>query len=175
MIVYILKDDKTLDFVYNCPPDVMEKGKYLLPSIPYSTIAPPSTNANEAAIFKDGKWKIVPDFRGLTYFLNGIQYKIEELGETIPENANILPEPVNQNSSSELVVSPWQIRQALNELGLRQQVENLVKSTTDQNIKDGWEFATEWREFHPFVQSLGSKLNLTKSQIHVIFVLAKEK
>lgn len=174
MIVYILTEDNTLDFVYNCPPDVMELGKFLLPSIPYATVPPPECGENEIAVYQNNSWSIKPDFRGHSYWLNGVQYHIASINETIPEGATdgTIP-PVQENS--EIVVTPWQIRQVINQLGLRSRVEDLIKTTSNQDIKDGWEYVTEWKEFHPVVTEMAAQLGLTSEEIHAIFVLAKEK
>jgi hypothetical protein len=83
-----------------------------------------------------------------------------------PEPADVIPEPV-------IEVSPWQIRKALNTLGLRQTVEDAVAASNDITLKDGWEFATSIVETDPFVVSLGSALNKTTEELHQIFVLAK--
>lgn len=174
MLAYILKKDNSLDFIYNCPPDIMEEDKFLLPSIPYTLIPPPQTISNKIAIFETDKWVVKDDYRGAVYWINNVGYRISNIGETIPSNATLYVAPP-EIKSDEIVVSPWQIRQALNELNLRTQVENLVKSTSNIDIKDGWEFATEWKEFHPVIQSMGQELGLTSTQIHAIFVLAKSK
>lgn len=94
---------------------------------------------------------------------------------TYEEVAAHLNPPQPEQIQSEIVVTPWQIRQAMNELGLRSQIETLVHNTTNQDIKDGWEYATEWREHNTFVRLLGQQLGLTESQIHAIFLLASEK
>ena len=75
----------------------------------------------------------------------------------------------------ELIISPWQLRKALNQLGFRDTVENLVAaSTTPKDIKDGWEFASEWKEFDPTLKTMATTLGLTTSDIHSIFVIASE-
>lgn len=117
------------------------------------------------------------------YLENTTKYWIVDSGELpaspqenwILSQTGVLTENPQVSKVFEIVVTPWQIRQALNELGLRAQVENLVKTTTNQDIKDGWEFATEWREFNPIIAEIASQLHLTQSQIHAIFVLAKQK
>lgn len=85
--------------------------------------------------------------------------------------------PVEQlvPTTVELVVTPWQLRQALNELNLRSQIDTFIKTTTNQDIKDGWEYATEWREFNPLVRSICEGLGITETQIHTIFLVAKQK
>ncbi|MEN6629999.1 MAG: hypothetical protein ABFC42_10165 [Sulfuricella sp.] len=54
--------------------------------------------------------------------------------------------------------SPWQIRKALNSLGLRQAVEDAVATSADQALKDGWGFASEFRSDDPFVILMGATL-----------------
>lgn len=61
--------------------------------------------------------------------------------------------------------SPWQIRKALNDVGLRQQVEDAVAASGDIMIKDGWEFATEFRSDDQFVLAMGGLINLDASSI----------
>ena len=71
-----------------------------------------------------------------------------------PEPADPLPPPT-------YTCSPWQIRKALNQLGIRDAVEQAVSSATGdgaQTLKDGWEFATEFRSDDPFVISMGASL-----------------
>lgn len=82
------------------------------------------------------------------------------------------PEPM-------LVASPWQIRKALNHFGIRDQVEAHI-ANADQDTKDAWEWATEFREDNPFVSAavvaLAPTLNMTEAEAeafkHQIFTLA---
>lgn len=60
--------------------------------------------------------------------------------------------------------TPWQIRKALIALGLREQVELMIKTSDDINLKDGWEFATEFRSDDPFVISMGTALGKTEKE-----------
>ena len=61
--------------------------------------------------------------------------------------------------------SPWQIRKALNAANLRDAVETAVANSNDINLKDGWEFATEFRSDDPFVIAMGSAIELDETQI----------
>lgn len=74
-----------------------------------------------------------------------------------PEPADPLPPPV-------YICSPWQIRKALNALDLRQQVEDNVVASNNQTLKDGWEFATEFRSDDPFVIAMGDSLGKTPEE-----------
>ena len=68
--------------------------------------------------------------------------------------------------------NPWQIRKVLNQLGLRQAVEDAVAASTDQTMKDGWEFATEFRSDDPFVIGMGAALGKTQTEIDQLIQLA---
>lgn len=72
-----------------------------------------------------------------------------------------------------LSVTPWQIRKALNAIGLRESVEAAVAASADITVKDGWEFATEFREDDVFVISLGAAMGKTSAEMHGVFLLAK--
>lgn len=76
------------------------------------------------------------------------------LGEgNTPEPADSLPPEVTS-------CTPWQIRKHLNATGQRQLVEDAVAASTDITLKDGWEFANEFRSDDPFVLSMGALLGL---------------
>ena len=60
--------------------------------------------------------------------------------------------------------TPWQIRKALNAQGLRSAAESAVAASTEQALKDGWEFATEFRSDDPFVIAMGSALGKTAEE-----------
>ena len=68
------------------------------------------------------------------------------------------PEPADPQPSPVYSCTPWQIRKALNAQGLRSAVEAAVSAGTDQALKDGWEYATEFRSDDPFVISMGAAL-----------------
>ena len=81
-----------------------------------------------------------------------------------------LPEYVSP-VEPEIVVSPWQIRKALNATGLRDAVEAAV-AQADQATQDAWQYATEFREFDPLVLALGAGLGKTPEEMHALFELA---
>ena len=74
------------------------------------------------------------------------------------------PEPADPLPSVTYSCSPWQIRKALNAQGVRKAVEDAVAASTDQELKDGWEFATEFRSDDPFVISMGAALGKTAEE-----------
>lgn len=68
-------------------------------------------------------------------------------------------------------VSPRQIRQALTAANLRAQVEAAV-SAGDQDLKDWWEFATQFERNHPMVIGMADGLGVTEQQLDDLFLLA---
>lgn len=74
------------------------------------------------------------------------------------------PEPADPLPPVVYSCTPWQIRKALNAQGLRAAAESAVAASTDQALKDGWEFATEFRSDDPFVVSTGAALGKTAEE-----------
>jgi hypothetical protein len=69
------------------------------------------------------------------------------------------------------IVSPRQIRQALTATGLRTGVEAAV-AAGDQDLKDWWEFATQFEQDHPMVTGMATALGVTAQQLDDLFALA---
>lgn len=82
-----------------------------------------------------------------------------------PEPADPLPPPV-------YTCSPWQMRKALNAMDLRQAVEDAVAASTDIVLKDGWEYATEFRSDDPFVLTMGTALGKTDAETAELILYA---
>lgn len=81
------------------------------------------------------------------------------------------PDPADVVASPVPVVSAWQIRKALNQLALRDSVEQAV-AQSDQDTRDAWEYATEFKRDHPMVVSLGTALGKTPEELDTLFALA---
>lgn len=87
---------------------------------------------------------------------------------------NVLGPPVPHPGLSQeprLVATPWQVRKALNQLGLRDAVESYV-SGSSQGAKDAWEFATQFERDHPFIVACGEALGKSDAEIDALFQLA---
>jgi hypothetical protein len=69
-------------------------------------------------------------------------------------------------------VSAWQLRKALNQLGLRAAVEAAVTASTNQDIKDGWEYAGTFNSDDPLVTPMGTALGQAPAQMYSLFELA---
>ena len=70
--------------------------------------------------------------------------------------------------------TPWQIRKALNNQGLRQQVEDAVTQSDNIELKDGWEFATEFRSDDPFVLAMGASIGKSEEETRQLIEYASE-
>lgn len=68
-------------------------------------------------------------------------------------------------------VTPRQIRQALNSLGLRSSVEAAV-AAGNQDLKDWWEFSTYFGRTHPVVISMGQSLGQSEQDMDDLWELA---
>jgi len=68
-------------------------------------------------------------------------------------------------------VSPWQIRKALNALGLRDAVEKAV-AASDITTQDAWNHATEFRRDDVLVEGVGKALNKSDEELDNLFILA---
>lgn len=84
--------------------------------------------------------------------------------------ANIQPAPPAPAPS--ISVTPYQIREALNMLGLRAAVESAVAAGS-QSLKDKWQFAQEFKRDNPTVIELGLALGKTDAEMDALFQLAE--
>lgn len=70
----------------------LEPGVFLLPAFA-TLLAPPVAGAQQAAVWRNGAWMLVPDHRGETYWAGrGQPVRITEL-EVLPDPAWIAEEP----------------------------------------------------------------------------------
>lgn len=70
-------------------------------------------------------------------------------------------------------VSSWQIRAALSATGLRSAVETAVQNSTNQSLKDGWEYSTSFSSDHPLTLGLGAELDQDETAMYNLFLLAE--
>lgn len=68
-------------------PSPLEDGVYLYPA--YTTdVAPPNADDHQSAVYQDGAWTLVPDWRGHTYWLSdGTEHTIDEINVSPPADA----------------------------------------------------------------------------------------
>ena len=70
-----------------------------------------------------------------------------------------------------LVATKIKFRAALNQLGLRDQIEAAVAAAS-QDVKDAWLLADYYSTDDPMVIALGQGLNKTEAEIRAVFELA---
>ena len=83
-----------------------------------------------------------------------------------------VPEPETMLAPVTPSVDAWQIRTALNQIGLRDQVEAAIAASTDIYLKDAWEYAPSFKRDHPLVISMGLALGKTEEELDALFSLA---
>jgi hypothetical protein len=74
------------------------------------------------------------------------------------------PEPADPEPAKSYSCSAWQIRKALNNQNLRQAVEDAVLASTDQDLKDGWNFAGSFDSNNPFVLAMGQAIGKSEQE-----------
>ena len=76
------------------------------------------------------------------------------------------------NDELPIEVDAFQLREALNQLGLRSTIESLVAQGS-QTLKDMWEYKTAYHSDHPEVAAMGSAIGKTAAEVRQIFELAR--
>lgn len=139
------------------------------------------------ALGMGGTWQNVEDHRGERWFdEDGAEHTIHELGPVPFRLVSQTPPPsplhrwtngawgVPPMDVSAIRVKPWPLCMALNQLGLRQQVEAAIAESNDQDVKDAWVRASEFARSHPLVIGFGPMLNKSPAEIDQVFLLAYE-
>lgn len=70
-----------------------------------------------------------------------------------------------------MLAPAWAIRRAMSQQGLRTIVEAAI-AVADDDTKDMWEYAVNFKRLHPMVVSLGAALGKTELEIDALFDLA---
>jgi hypothetical protein len=109
--------------------------------------------------------------------VNG-NYQGIDPGQPIPEGAVVVSEAEFVSHATAIAIgpltcTPFQIRAALTKLNLRASVEAAVSASTDQSVKDAWQYAQQFIENDPFIVSMATQLGQTSDQIHQLFQLAQ--
>ena len=71
-----------------------------------------------------------------------------------------------------IIVTPWQIRKALNATGLRESVESAV-AAADTTTKDAWQYATSFVRTEPLLDGMAKAMGKTDAEIDALFELAE--
>lgn len=112
MKVYILEEKDgfmVLSFEYVVPIDPLSEGDLLFPAVPYMRSAPSSVPDRHIQVAlnpgtENERWEAVVDLRGTSYWVDGVPYVIQKIGEEVPEGAS-LTQPVAIPSKQELLNS----------------------------------------------------------------------
>lgn len=92
-------------------------------------------------------------------------------GEIVDADTITWPEPPAPPQPIPESVTPRQIRQAMTRAGLRTTVEAAI-AAADQDTKDWYEFATDFRRDHPMVAALAATLNVPDADLDNLWILA---
>lgn len=68
----------------------------------------PEVGPNELATVVDGQWKLVPDYRGTTYVLNGVQTTITDPGVVVPVGATVVASTSVADAQCKLLEAAYQ-------------------------------------------------------------------
>lgn len=98
--------------------------------------------------------------------IDGGKWAVYVEGDELPQAA---PAPVAFPP-----ITAWRLRQVLNAAGLRQAVENAVSASGNQDLIDGWEYATEYERYHPLIVSMGAALGLDAAALDTLWAQAVE-
>lgn len=67
-------------------------------------------------------------------------------------------------------ISPRQFRQALNHFGFRQRVDSAVAASNDQDLKDWYEYTSEFQRHHPKVLTMAAALSFNDDQLDQVWI-----
>ena len=81
------------------------------------------------------------------------------------------PEPADPIIEPPLVCDAYQIREASNRMGLRNQIEAAVAQGS-QSLKDAWEYRTQFESNHPLVYEIALAIDKTDADVQALFALA---
>lgn len=108
------------------------------------------------------------------YELDGSQDHL--IGDKIAMTAEEVEVHINPPAVATIpqVITPLQARLALNEMLLRQAVEDAMLTAT-QDVKDFYEFALEWKRDNVQLLEMATSLGMDNEAIDNFFVLASGK
>lgn len=158
-------------------PDPTSEGSWLIPAHATS-VAPPAAQSGLAAVFSGASWSMVADHRGETWWLTTQQYNdvpglvINSLGDPAAADLTQTEPPAPPVVVQPIVVTAWQIRKALTQLGLRAAVEAYV-AAADQDTKDGWEYAADFEQGNSMIETAAAAIGKTPGDVDGLFALAK--
>lgn len=140
-------------------------------SIPEVVVLPNGDILNAPVVYEEyGDYKLVKRFLvdenlGIWYVHTSstVEFDGTDVVETYvyPTEPNIVPQSV----------TPLQFRKALNQMNMREMIEDYVK-TLDADSKDAWEYATVIERNNPIITSAAEALNKTVAEVDDLFRLS---
>ena len=124
------------------------------------------------AIQWHGTWGVIERKEGGTTYLSDFATVKPWSDAWDAEKARLDALPPVPQPNPVVSVTPWQIRKALNQIGMRSSVESFVASA-DMTTKDAWEFAQEFRRDNALISAAAQALGKTGAEIDALFALAK--
>lgn len=106
--------------------------------------------------------------------LDGLVWLDEE--QTRPTNEEIINEAERLDNTPYIpsVVSAYQAKMALLNAGLYYNVENMVNTSNNMQLKIAWNNATEFQKDNPLILSLMPQLGLNEENINNLFIEASK-
>jgi hypothetical protein len=96
-------------------------------------------------------------------------YRFERVAGTVVQ---ILEVDLPTENTMQMKATARQIRLAMNQLGLREEIETWVASQSI-DVRDSWQFTTEFEISHPFIIGAKQQLNKSDEELIGLFSLAQ--
>lgn len=169
-------------------PNPMEEGGWIFPAFS-TTTAPPVPPLGHTLAWAGSGWLTVEDHRGEKWWPTNNEFNdgpfviVDFIGDPAEHAVtvddveyhltNVEPPARPTPPLPPVVVSPAQIRIALTRMGLRAAVEAYVAASPDQDVKDMWQFATQFERDNLMIVGAAEALGKTPQEIDALFELAK--
>lgn len=102
---------------------------------------------------------------------NKFEY-VEKIATTI-ENQKVEEQIVDENSVPQ-TLTPIQFRLQLNKQKLRPKVETMIAESLDFDLKDWWEYSTEYRRDNEILIAFAKELELSDEDVDNFFIAASQ-
>lgn len=102
---------------------------------------------------------------------NKFEY-VEKIAPTVEEE-KIEEQIVDENSVPQ-TLTPIQFRLQLNKQKLRPKVETMIAESSDFDLKDWWEYSTEYKRDNPILIAFAKELELSDEDVDNFFIAASK-
>lgn len=163
----------------------LEDGVFLIPAYA-TTIAPPEHQPGKSAIFSDGAWSVVDDYRGETWWrAHNDPVIIASLGDPSvsglsrnepPAPPQPPPEPTPPEPEPEPLIPQqapmWAVRVVLYRHNLLTPAQDAITASNDYALQTIWEYGNFADRGSNAIAALSAALNLTSDQVDQFFIEA---